>query len=102
KPAPEPLRGDVLVSESAHTDAAGTPLVEIGNYGDQTVDISGWSIGTCNQFGRHFNGDTYSYASDMPADTIEPGEALVVDMNDDFSGFVDGAAGAILYDDNGT
>jgi hypothetical protein len=101
EPSPEPLRGDVLVSEIAHTDAAGTSLVELGNYGDQAVDISGWSIGTCNQFGRHFNGDAYTYASDMPADTIEPGEALVVEMDDDFSGFVDGAAGVILYDNNG-
>ncbi len=96
--SPEPLRGDVLVSEVAHSDSSGNPLVEIGNYGDETVDISGWSIGTCNQFGRHFNG--YTYASSMPADTIEPGEALVVEMEEGSNGFVDGAAGVILFNDD--
>ena len=96
--SPEPLRGDVLVSEVAHADADGNPLVEIGNYGEQAVDISGWSLGTCNQWSRHFTGDTY--ASAMPADTIEPGQALVIEMDAGSRGFVDGAAGVILYDDN--
>jgi len=98
EPSPEPLRGDVLVSEVAHGDSEGNPIVEIGNYGDEEIDITGWSVGTCNQLGRHFNGNAYTYASEMPAETIAPGEAIIVETDDTFNGFVDDAAGVILYD----
>lgn len=97
--APAPKRGDVLISEVAHTGPDGEGLIEIANYGTQAVDISSLKVDVVNQFGRRFNG--YTWAAAMPQDTLEPGEAVVVPRDEKGRKFTDGAAGVVLYDDTG-
>ncbi|WP_345476908.1 lamin tail domain-containing protein [Nesterenkonia rhizosphaerae] len=96
EPSPAPLGGDVLISEVAHAGPEGTDdhLVEIGNYGSETVSLDGWSIYRCNQVGKRFAGDLI--AETLP-EGIEPGEALVVETK----GFVAGGAGVILVNEDG-
>ena len=98
--SPEPKRGDVLISEVAHTGPGGEGLIEIANYGAETVDISKLKIDVVNQFGRRFNG--YTWAAAMPQDALKPGEAVVVPRDERGRNFVDGAAGVVLYDEDGT
>ena len=99
KPSAAPRRGDVLISEVAHTGPDGEGLIEIANYGEQDVDIADLRIDVVNQFGRRFAG--YTWASQMPADKLAPGEALVVPRDENGRNFTDGAAGVVLYDATG-
>lgn len=97
EPSPAPLGGPILISEVAHAGPEGADdhLVEIGNYGEEEVSIEGWELWRCNQFGRRFDGDLI--ATDLP-ERVSSGEALVVETR----GFVDGAAGVILTNGDGT
>lgn len=97
--SPAPRRGDLLISEVAHTGPDGEGLIEIANYGEQEVDIADLRIDVVNQFGRRFNG--YTWASAMPQNTLAPGQAIVVPRDENGRDFVDGAAGVVLYSAEG-
>lgn len=71
-----PKGGDVLISEVSHTGSDGEGPIEIANYGKQVVDVSGLKVDVVNQFGRGFNG--YTWAGQMPVDTLAPGQVVVV------------------------
>lgn len=46
--SPAPRRGDLLISEVAHTGPDGEGLIEIANYGEQEVDIADLRIDVVN------------------------------------------------------
>jgi len=99
EPSAAPKRGDVLISEVAHTGADGEGLIEIANFGDQEVDVTDLRIDVVNQFGRRFAG--YAWAGRMPVEKLGPGEAVVVPRDESGRDFTEGAAGVVLYDASG-
>lgn len=98
EPAPGPVGGDILISEVAHAGPEGEDdhLVELGNYGDTEVDLEGWELWRCNEWGQRFAADQLS--DDLSS--IAPGEALVVEAP---NGFVPGRnnAGVMLRNADG-
>ena len=99
EPSAAPKRGDVLISEVAHTGADGEGLIEIANFGDQEVDVTDLRVDVVNQFGRRFAG--YAWAERMPVEKLKPGEAVVVPRDESGRGFTEGAAGVVLYHASG-
>jgi len=99
EPSAAPKRGDVLISEVAHTGADGEGLIEIANFGDAEVDVADLRVDVVNQFGRRFAG--YAWAGRMPVEKLGPGEAVVVPRDEGGRGFTEGAAGVVLYDASG-
>lgn len=99
EPSAAPERGDVLISEVAHTGADGEGLIEIANFGDQEVDVTDLRVDVVNQFGRRFAG--YVWAGRMPVEKLGPGEAVVVPRDEGGRDFTEGAAGVVLYDASG-
>ncbi|HIY65290.1 MAG TPA: lamin tail domain-containing protein, partial [Candidatus Agrococcus pullicola] len=95
EPSPEPLRGDVLISEVAHAGGEYGDLLEIGNYGDTDVDISGWSIWRCNQLGKRFAPG--ELIATLGQQELASGAAIAIDS----AVFVAGGAGALIADADG-
>ncbi|OFT58732.1 hypothetical protein HMPREF3151_03405 [Corynebacterium sp. HMSC05H05] len=99
EPSGAPKRGDVLISEVAHTGADGEGLIEVAYFGDQEVDVTDLRVDVVNQFGRRFAG--YVWAGRMPVEKLGPGEAVVVPRDEGGRDFTEGAAGVVLYDASG-
>lgn len=77
EPDAGPVDGPVLVSELANGGPAGSSdeFAEFTNYGDATIDVSGWRFYRCFGSGRTDDGGLQAV---FPFGTVlEPGEALV-------------------------
>lgn len=103
---------DVLVTEIANGGAeADQDVIELGNLGDVSAQIGGWSVYRCTEFG--FRTDQTLLATIPDQTGLEPGEVLVLagagaQVPDDAQvlryqdGLSDLGAGAIVVDETGT
>ena len=98
-PSAAPKRGDVIISEVAHTGTDGEGLIEVANFGDQEVDIADLRVDVVNQFGRRFAG--YVWAERMPVEKLGPSEVVVVPRDEGGRDFTEGTAGVVLYGTSG-
>lgn len=77
--APDPgvQPSDVLISELTNGGPAGSRdnFIEMGNFGEQSVDVSGWELYRCTRTGRRFGG---TLLVTVPQGTVlEPGDVFV-------------------------
>lgn len=92
EPSPDPVRGDLLISEIAYAGGDGA-FIELGNYGTGTVALDGVTVWRCNEFGRRFAADQLGGGL---TGSLEPGAVLVID-----GAFIAGGAGALIADADG-
>ncbi|MCP2329805.1 lamin tail domain-containing protein [Actinoalloteichus caeruleus] len=104
--------GDVLFSEVANGGPGGTndDFVELANFGDEPVDITGWSFYRCTATGRRDAGTRQ--LDPLPEKVLQPGETYVISRAGSAStvedpdarygvSFNDAGFGALLEDADG-